>query len=191
MLKLTKCVLVLSVGFALGAATAPAFSADPLVIGFSQAASNSAHRNTMTKRNQSYATENYKDAKLIVTNAEGKSAKQISDIESLQVQGMKVLMISAQDSAAITPTIKQLMAAGIECSAPEGLADALVLAESTDVSRLPGYADGLFSVQDGAAQRVADLLDLESLGLLIKTRIGNAYLFSAAPNIHEKIERLA
>ena len=103
MLKLTKCVLVLSVGFALGAATAPAFSADPLVIGFSQAASNSAHRNTMTKRNQSYATENYKDAKLIVTNAEGKSAKQISDIESLQVQGMKVLMISAQDSAAITP----------------------------------------------------------------------------------------
>ncbi len=113
MLKLTKCVLVLSVGFALGAATAPAFSADPLVIGFSQASSNSAHRNTMTKRNQSYATENYKDAKLIVTNAEGKSAKQISDIESLQVQGMKVLMISAQDSAAITPTIKQLMAAGI------------------------------------------------------------------------------
>ena len=55
----------------------------------------------------------------------------------------------------------QLMAAGIECSAPEGLADALVLAESTDVSRLPGYADGLFSVQDGAAQRVADLLDLD------------------------------
>ena len=113
MLKLTKCVLVLSAGFALGAATAPAYSADPLVIGFSQAASNSAHRNTMTKRNQSYATENYKDAKLIVTNAEGKSAKQISDIESLQVQGMKVLMISAQDSAAITPTIKQVMAAGI------------------------------------------------------------------------------
>ena len=37
----------------------------------------------------------------------------------------------------------------------------------------------------------ADLLDLESLGLLIKTRIGNAYLFSAAPNIHERIERLA
>ena len=104
-MKLTKCVLVLSVGFALGAATAPACSADPLVIGFSQAASNSAHRNTMTKRNQSYATENYKDAKLIVTNAEGKSAKQISDIESLQVQGMKVLMISAQDSAAITPTM--------------------------------------------------------------------------------------
>ncbi len=50
--------------------------------------------------------------------------------------------------------------AGIESTLPDDLADALVLAESTDVSRLPGFADGLFSVQDGAAQRVADLLDL-------------------------------
>ena len=32
--------------------------------------------------------------------------------------------------------------------------------DSTDVTRLPGYAEGLFSVQDGAAQRVADLLDV-------------------------------
>ncbi|MBP8866615.1 MAG: substrate-binding domain-containing protein [Propionivibrio sp.] len=113
MLKLTKCFLVLSAGFSLAAASTAAYSADPIVIGFSQASSNSAHRNTMTKRNQSYAAENFKDAKLIVTNAEGKSAKQISDIESLMVQGMKVLMISAQDSAAITPTVKQVMAAGI------------------------------------------------------------------------------
>ena len=113
MLKLTKCFLVLSAGFSLAAASTAAYSADPIVIGFSQASTNSAHRNTMTKRNQSYAAENFKDAKLIVTNAEGKSAKQISDIESLMVQGMKVLMISAQDSAAITPTVKQVMAAGI------------------------------------------------------------------------------
>ena len=113
MLKFKKSFLVLAAGFALGAATTPAYSADPLVIGFSQAASNSAHRNTMTKLNQSYATEHFKDAKLIVTNAEGKSAKQITDIESLMVQGMKVLMISAQDSAAVAPTIKQVMAAGI------------------------------------------------------------------------------
>jgi ribose transport system substrate-binding protein len=105
--------LVLSAGLmALGLAL-PAFAADPIVIGFSQAASNSAHRNTMTKRNQAYAAENFKDSKLIVTNAEGKAAKQITDVESLMVQGMKVLMISAQDGDAIAPTIKQLMAAGI------------------------------------------------------------------------------
>lgn len=54
----------------------------------------------------------------------------------------------------------RLVAAGIDCAAPDGLPDALVLANSTDVSRLPGYSEGLFSVQDGAAQRVVDLLDL-------------------------------
>ena len=126
MLQYKKCFLAVTVGFALGAATAPAFSADPMVIGFSQAASNSAHRNTMTKLNQSYAKSNFKDAKLIVTNAEGKSAKQISDIESLLVQGMKVLMISAQDSTAIAPTIKQVMAAGIPVVTLERSVDAPV-----------------------------------------------------------------
>lgn len=33
-----------------------------------------------------------------------------------------------------------------------------MLADSTDVTRLPGYADGAFSVQDGAAQFAAPLL---------------------------------
>jgi ribose transport system substrate-binding protein len=113
MLKATKRALMISVGFAAAWIAIPAYSADPIVIGFSQASSNSAHRNTMTTRNQSYAAENLKDVNLVVTNAEGKSAKQISDVESLMVQGMKVLMISAQDGAAIAPTIKQVMAAGI------------------------------------------------------------------------------
>ncbi|MEO8671382.1 MAG: 16S rRNA (cytosine(967)-C(5))-methyltransferase RsmB [Tahibacter sp.] len=38
--------------------------------------------------------------------------------------------------------------------------DALVLADSTDVTRLPGYAEGRFSVQDAAAQLAPELLDL-------------------------------
>jgi ribose transport system substrate-binding protein len=113
MLNLTKRALLISASLAAAAVAIPAYSADPIIIGFSQASSNSAHRNTMTTRNQSYAAENLKDVNLIVTNAEGKSAKQISDVESLMVQGMKVLMISAQDGTAIAPTIKQVMAAGI------------------------------------------------------------------------------
>jgi len=40
------------------------------------------------------------------------------------------------------------------------LADGLVLPHSTDITRLPGFAEGLFAVQDGAAQVPADLLDL-------------------------------
>jgi 16S rRNA (cytosine967-C5)-methyltransferase len=56
--------------------------------------------------------------------------------------------------------LAQFAAAGVVAEAHAQLPDAIVLAESTDVSRLPGFADGHFSVQDGAAQRVADLLDL-------------------------------
>lgn len=56
--------------------------------------------------------------------------------------------------------LQRLHAAQIEAVAPEDLSDAIVLAASADVTRLPGYAEGAFSVQDGAAQRVADLLDL-------------------------------
>lgn len=49
---------------------------------------------------------------------------------------------------------------GIDTQSPAAPADALVLARSTDVTGLPGFAEGLFSVQDGAAQFAADLLDL-------------------------------
>jgi 16S rRNA (cytosine967-C5)-methyltransferase len=49
---------------------------------------------------------------------------------------------------------------GIESTAPSQLPDALRLAYSTDVTALPGYAEGMFSVQDGAAQCAAALLDL-------------------------------
>jgi 16S rRNA (cytosine967-C5)-methyltransferase len=54
---------------------------------------------------------------------------------------------------------KQFVAAGVEAQAPELLADALLIARSRDVTALPGYETGLFSVQDGAAQFTADLLE--------------------------------
>ena len=54
---------------------------------------------------------------------------------------------------------ERLHAAGIEVEAPVDLDDALVLGASLDVTRLPGYAEGTFSVQDGAPQRVVELLD--------------------------------
>jgi len=114
MLKLSKWVVLAAVATCAFYLARPAFADDKIIIGFSQASSNAAHRNTMTARNKEYAEKNLPDTKLIITNAEGSSAKQISDVESLEVQGMKVLMISAQDSAAITPTIKDVMAKGIK-----------------------------------------------------------------------------
>ena len=54
--------------------------------------------------------------------------------------------------------LERLRANGFGAAPHAQIADAILLDESTDVTRLPGYADGLFSVQDGAAQRVVDLL---------------------------------
>jgi 16S rRNA (cytosine967-C5)-methyltransferase len=56
--------------------------------------------------------------------------------------------------------IEQLQAAGYAATAHPWLADALVLPHSTDVTRMPGFEDGAFAVQDGAAQVAADLADL-------------------------------
>ncbi|KRD77023.1 16S rRNA (cytosine(967)-C(5))-methyltransferase RsmB [Lysobacter sp. Root983] len=48
--------------------------------------------------------------------------------------------------------------AGLVAGVDEALADALRLDEAVAIASLPGFADGAVSVQDGAAQRVADAL---------------------------------
>jgi len=53
----------------------------------------------------------------------------------------------------------RLAAAGLEAHPLPGFVDALVLARPTPVSDLPGFAQGDCSVQDGAAQLAADLVD--------------------------------
>ncbi|MGY3041005.1 16S rRNA (cytosine967-C5)-methyltransferase [Rhodanobacter sp. TND4EL1] len=56
--------------------------------------------------------------------------------------------------------IEQLHGAGYQASPHPWLADALVLPHSSDVTRMPGFEDGWFAVQDGSAQVAADLADL-------------------------------
>ncbi len=56
--------------------------------------------------------------------------------------------------------IEQLQAAGYAATEHPWLVDALVLPHSADVTRMPGFEDGHFAVQDGAAQVAADLADL-------------------------------
>ncbi|EIL99846.1 16S rRNA (cytosine(967)-C(5))-methyltransferase RsmB [Rhodanobacter denitrificans] len=56
--------------------------------------------------------------------------------------------------------LARLQTAGYTATAHPWLSDALVLPHSSDVTRLPGFEDGLFAVQDGAAQAAADLADL-------------------------------
>ena len=52
----------------------------------------------------------------------------------------------------------RLQEAGIEVAAQDQAGDGLCLAQPWDVTRLPGFADGDCSVQDGAAQLAAHLL---------------------------------
>jgi 16S rRNA (cytosine967-C5)-methyltransferase len=59
-----------------------------------------------------------------------------------------------------TTLLEQLHAAGYAATAHPWLADALVLPHSSDITRMPGFEDGHFAVQDGAAQVAADLADL-------------------------------
>ncbi|MGB5939785.1 MAG: transcription antitermination factor NusB, partial [Rhodanobacter sp.] len=56
--------------------------------------------------------------------------------------------------------IARLQGAGYAATAHPWLDDALVLPHSSDVTRMPGFDDGQFAVQDGAAQVAADLADL-------------------------------
>lgn len=55
----------------------------------------------------------------------------------------------------------ELVAAGIEAEVVEGLDDALWLAQPAPVLSLPGFAEGRVSIQDGAAQRVADAMAVQ------------------------------
>ncbi|MEO5624709.1 MAG: 16S rRNA (cytosine(967)-C(5))-methyltransferase RsmB [Dokdonella sp.] len=104
--------------------------------------------------------------------------------------------------------LARLHAADVVAEAHVDLPDAIVLAQSTNVSELPGYADGAFSVQDGAAQRVIDLLDLrdglrvldactapggKAAHMLERAQLGLVALDSDAarlPRVHENLARL-
>ena len=58
--------------------------------------------------------------------------------------------------------LARLSAAGIEAAPAPHTECGLLLAQPLDVERLPGFADGAVSVQDGAAQLAAPLLDAQA-----------------------------
>lgn len=58
--------------------------------------------------------------------------------------------------------LARLHAEGLDATPIEGLSDALQLRSAIAVDRLPGFSEGHVSVQDGAAQFAADLLDVQA-----------------------------
>jgi 16S rRNA (cytosine967-C5)-methyltransferase len=57
--------------------------------------------------------------------------------------------------------LAKLREAGLDAMPVEHAPDALTLAEAAAVEKLPGFSDGLVSVQDASAQHAAPLLDLQ------------------------------
>lgn len=58
--------------------------------------------------------------------------------------------------------IEQLRASAYPANPHPWLTDGIVLPHSSDITRMPGFAQGWFAVQDGAAQVAADLLDIRN-----------------------------
>jgi len=95
------------------AVTASALADDKIPIGFSQGTMESSWRVNMVEGNKKYAEANLPDVDLIITNGENNASKQVSDVESLIAQGVKVLIISPVTADALTPVVKQAMDSGI------------------------------------------------------------------------------
>jgi ribose transport system substrate-binding protein len=102
------CVTLLSLSIR---SNAPA--AEKIVIGFSQATMNSTWRVAMLEGNKKYAAEHYPDVELVVTDGQNQASQQISDVESLMKQGIKVLIISPVQAEPLTPIVQQVMQANI------------------------------------------------------------------------------
>jgi 16S rRNA (cytosine967-C5)-methyltransferase len=58
--------------------------------------------------------------------------------------------------------VEKLRTEGYDMQAHAWLRDGIVLPHSIDVTRMPGFSEGLFAVQDGAAQVAADLADVRN-----------------------------
>jgi len=98
---------------ALVGVAASALAADKVKIGFSQGTMESSWRVNMVEGNKKFAEANLPDVDLVITNGENNASKQVSDVESLIAQGVKVLIISPVTADALTPVVKQAMDAGI------------------------------------------------------------------------------
>ena len=109
-----KLALSLMAGTAvLAGAVTMSLAADPIKIGFSQGTMESSWRVNMVEGNRIWAEENLPDVELLITNGENNASKQVSDVESLIAQGVKVLIISPVTADALTPVVQQAMDSGV------------------------------------------------------------------------------
>lgn len=88
-------------------------SEGPYVIGVSNVSVVNSWRVQMIAELQDAAEQNPEVARLIVTDAGGNAAKQISDIEDLLAQGIDALLVAPASGTAINPAIEKAYQSGI------------------------------------------------------------------------------
>ncbi|MDR1505621.1 MAG: ABC transporter substrate-binding protein [Treponema sp.] len=86
-------------------------SKDKLVVGFSQADLMSTWRTVESDNMRDVARE--RGYQVVITNAEGDTGRQISDVESLLAQGCNVMVIVAIDADAIKPALEACAAKNV------------------------------------------------------------------------------
>jgi ribose transport system substrate-binding protein len=122
-------------------------AAEKILIGFSQATMNSTWRVAMLEGNKKYAADHYPDVELIVTDGQNQATKQVSDVESLITQGIKVLIISPVQAEPLTPIVKQAMEANIPVVTLDREVNTKVTCKIGAQNRLIGVAAGEFIVE--------------------------------------------
>lgn len=84
-----------------------------ILVGFSQGTMNHPFRVAMVEENIKYAEENYPWMKIIATDGNNESSKQVTDVEDLLAQDIDVLLISPLTEEALTGVCEDAMAKGI------------------------------------------------------------------------------
>ena len=112
-MKLISTRLLIATGIATVAWFNAVQAEDKIKMGFSQGTMESSWRVNMVEGNRKFAEANLPDVELVVTNGENNASKQVSDVESLIAQNVKVLIISPVTADALTPIVKQAMDSGI------------------------------------------------------------------------------
>ena len=98
-----------------GSASSSAETADKkYVIGFSQRSMDNPLLVAMVNENIEYAKKNYPNIEFITTDANGSTSKQVSDMEDLIAKKVDLIMISPQETGALTDVTKRAMDAGIK-----------------------------------------------------------------------------
>lgn len=93
-------------------ATSPAFAADKIKVGISMKVLNAPYFAAAMESAKARATE--LGADVIVSDAQGKMGKQISDVEDLVTRGVKVLLIDPADPEALVGAVNAASAAGVK-----------------------------------------------------------------------------